>query len=64
MDKVTQSSAATAEETAAAAEELNAQAATLRDLVRDLNLLVGIKINVTSTALTEGNPASRELALR
>jgi methyl-accepting chemotaxis protein len=41
MDKVTQSNAANAEETAAAAEELNAQAAMLLDTVNDLMRLVG-----------------------
>jgi len=40
MDKVTQSSAASAEETASAAEELNAQAEALVDAVADLNLIV------------------------
>jgi methyl-accepting chemotaxis protein len=41
MDKVTQSNAANAEETAAASEELNAQALTLLDTVGDLLKLVG-----------------------
>jgi methyl-accepting chemotaxis protein len=41
MDKVTQSSAASAEESASAAEELNAQAATLREAVKELSKLVG-----------------------
>jgi len=41
MDKVTQSNAANAEETAAASEELNAQALTLLDTVGDLLRLVG-----------------------
>jgi methyl-accepting chemotaxis protein len=41
MDKVTQSNAANAEESASASEELNAQAETLRDAVGELNLLVG-----------------------
>ncbi len=41
MDKVTQSSAANAEETASAAEELNAQAETMRESVRNLQSLVG-----------------------
>jgi methyl-accepting chemotaxis protein len=43
MDKVTQSNASGAEETAAAAEELNAQAAALRDSVVELQNLVGVK---------------------
>ena len=41
MDKVTQSNAAGAEESASAAEELNAQAGTLRETVRNLQALVG-----------------------
>ena len=41
MDKVTQSNAANAEETAAAAEELSSQSIALRDAVTDLRLLVG-----------------------
>ena len=40
MDKVTQSNAANAEETAAAAEELSSQSVTLRDSVADLRRLI------------------------
>ena len=40
MDKVTQTNAAAAEESASASEELTAQAATLRELVADLHRLV------------------------
>ena len=40
MDKVTQTNAASAEESASASEELTAQAATLRELVADLQNLV------------------------
>ena len=40
MDKVTQTNAAAAEESASASEELTAQAATLRELVADLQKLV------------------------
>ena len=40
MDKVTQTNAASAEESASASEELTAQAATLRELVADLQALV------------------------
>jgi len=43
MDKVTQANAANAEESAAAAEELNAQAAALKDAVNDLLKLVGAR---------------------
>ncbi|GEM_PF-3003636 len=48
MDKVIQNSAATAEETASASEELNAQAATLNDTVSELASLVGIAGSDTS----------------
>jgi len=41
MDKVTQANAANAEETAAAAEQLNSQAVHLNEAVQDLHLLVG-----------------------
>ena len=41
MDKTTQSAAATAEQTAAASEELNSQAETSQGLVADLEQLVG-----------------------
>jgi methyl-accepting chemotaxis protein len=40
MDKVTQSTAANAEETASAAEELNAQSEVLRDAVNQLQKLI------------------------
>jgi hypothetical protein len=41
MDKVTQSNAASAEESASASEELTAQAETMRESVRSLEALVG-----------------------
>ncbi len=41
MDHVTQSTAANAEESASASEELTAQAEALREIVRDLRVLVG-----------------------
>ena len=41
MEKVTQTTAATAEESAAASEELNAQAEASMSVVRDLEALVG-----------------------
>ena len=41
MDKVTQSNAASAEESAAAAQELNAQAAAMKEAVAELSRLVG-----------------------
>jgi methyl-accepting chemotaxis protein/methyl-accepting chemotaxis protein-1 (serine sensor receptor) len=40
MEQVTQTTAANAEESAAAAEELNAQSETMKSLVLELNLLV------------------------
>jgi methyl-accepting chemotaxis protein len=43
MDHVTQSNASHAEETAAAAEELNTQSQALQDVVRQLQQLVGIR---------------------
>jgi methyl-accepting chemotaxis protein len=43
MDKVTQSNASSAEETAAAAEELNGQAHALKDAVVELTKLVGAR---------------------
>ena len=42
MDKVTQSTASTAEETASASEELSGQASALRELVGGLEKLVGV----------------------
>jgi methyl-accepting chemotaxis protein len=50
MDKVTQSNAANAEETAAAAEELNAQATVMKDSVSELLQLVGGHRQGTVTA--------------
>jgi methyl-accepting chemotaxis protein len=43
MDKVTQGNAGSAEETAAASEELNSQAASLMDSVEELSRLVGVE---------------------
>lgn len=53
MDKVTQSSAASAEETASAAEELNAQAMELKRTVGDLMSLVS-KTAATQPSSSEG----------
>ena len=53
MDKVTQTNAASAEESASASEELNAQAATLRELVGELQKMVtgshGRQLTVSSS---------------
>jgi methyl-accepting chemotaxis protein len=57
MDKVTQSNAASAEECAASAEELNAQSHLLKDAVRGLRHLVGSAEQVRA-AVTLHGPAS------
>ena len=45
MDKVTQQTAANAEESASASEEMTAQAAQLKSFVRDLTVLIGVNKN-------------------
>jgi len=50
MDKVTQSNAASAEESASAAEELNAQAASLKDSVNQLQRLMGAATTASAEA--------------
>ncbi|HEY9174128.1 MAG TPA: methyl-accepting chemotaxis protein, partial [Verrucomicrobiae bacterium] len=58
MDKVTQSNAASAEESASAAEELNAQAETLRAAVRDLEQLVtGTRAAASASVATKAQAA-------
>jgi methyl-accepting chemotaxis protein len=52
MDKVTQSNAASAEESASAAEELNAQAGTLKEAVLALSQLVGGKARQSGATST------------
>ena len=53
MDKVSQSNSASAEESASAAEELDAQAETLKDLVAKLRLLVdGRAANVSASPVS------------
>jgi len=68
MDKVTQSNAGNAEETAAAAEELNAQALSLKDAVASLTRLVGgtgIQTSDTEQAARAPRPsAARPARLR
>jgi methyl-accepting chemotaxis protein len=66
MDKVTQATAANAEESASASEEMNAQALQLRDFVADLNgLITGVAACVTLTdqgyRYEEKQPAHTEL---
>jgi len=58
MDRVTQSNAASAEETASAAEELNAQALSLKDSVNQLLALAGT-INTVPMNTTTTTPASQ-----
>jgi methyl-accepting chemotaxis protein len=52
MDKVTQTNAATAEESASASEELSAQAATLREIVAELQKLVTGSGNISTQRTT------------
>jgi methyl-accepting chemotaxis protein len=59
MDHVTQSNAGNAEETAAAAEELNAQAATLLDNVQMLQQLVGGAVEKSASFAHASAPALR-----
>jgi len=49
MDKITQGNAASAEESAAAAQELNAQSVELQFLVQNLSVMVGVKDAATSS---------------
>jgi methyl-accepting chemotaxis protein len=60
MDKVTQANAANAEESAAAAEELNAQAGTMKQAVSELLLMIGASDEVVAAKLsspTRSKPA-------
>jgi len=50
MDQVTQSNAGNAEETAAAAEELNSQSVMLKEAVGQLQTLIGLKTQATGKA--------------
>jgi methyl-accepting chemotaxis protein len=56
MDRVTQGSAATAEESASAAEELSGQAFTLKDAVTQLLALVGGRADAAPAAAAEEKP--------
>ena len=56
IDKVTQSNAANAEETASAAEELNAQAQTLTGAVGELMALAGGRPRITPSGSTAHDP--------
>jgi len=59
MDKVTQSNAANAEESAAAAEELNAQAVTMKQSVNELLRLVGGRGQTSSAFSSSPAPSPR-----
>ncbi len=58
MDKVTQGNAANAEQTAAAAEQLNAQAAVLHDAITELEQRVGFTHRATAHTATAPQPPS------
>ncbi|MDT8448385.1 MAG: methyl-accepting chemotaxis protein [bacterium] len=64
MDKVTQSNAANAEETASASEELSAQAQMLHQLVADLALQVGAKLDHQQENRGPANPPSPRRSTR
>jgi methyl-accepting chemotaxis protein len=59
MDKVTQSNAANAEESASASEELSAQAETMNGVVNDL---IGLVNGSKTAAMTDNHPAPRKAA--
>ena len=63
MDRVTQSNAGNAEETAAAAEELNAQAQVMNENVGDLMRLIGgsVQTGTGATYLPETKPTAKKL---
>ncbi len=63
MDKVTQSNAANAEESASAAEELNAQAEALKDAVHQLQALVGGQVEAAHCAPRKPAKAARARAV-
>ena len=60
MDKVTQSNAASAEESAAAAQELNAQASVMKDSVEDLLKLVGASQAMAVASAVSPRPAASQ----
>jgi hypothetical protein len=62
MEKITQGNAASAEESAAASEELNAQAETSRAIVRDLESLVGGARG--AAAASDGRTVSNVMSFR
>ena len=62
MDKVTQSNAGNAEETAAAAEELNSQAAALKESVVELHRLISGQTDAPPAATTLRSEPARSIA--
>ena len=58
VDEITQRNAGVSEESAAAAEELNAQAVSMMDSVEDIARIVGI--NVNSNAVVKSKPVSTQ----
>lgn len=65
MEQVTQRSAASAEESASAAQQLSAQSAALKDIVTQMNHLIGLETSPrsmpASKSSVEGRPASTAL---
>ena len=63
MDRVTQTTAANAEESAAAAEELNSQAASMHDIATTLTMVItgGTTIEGSSAQLTQATAPQRAL---
>ncbi|MDQ5977670.1 MAG: methyl-accepting chemotaxis protein [Verrucomicrobiota bacterium] len=59
MDRITQANAATAEESASAAQELNAQTMCLHDAINQLNLLVGAEVTRES-GVAHRSPAAAQ----
>ena len=62
MEKVTQATAATAEESAAASEELNAQAEGTIAVVHQLEALVGAARKLVSVHTAQAHPAAADSA--
>jgi len=63
MDKVTQSNASNAEQTASASEQLNAHAATLKETVMQMRMLVGGSVLAASgeSSRTSVHTGAREV---
>ncbi|MBF0530556.1 MAG: MCP four helix bundle domain-containing protein [Deltaproteobacteria bacterium] len=63
MDQVTQKNAANAEETASAAEELNAQSSSMRDIVNEMALMVGTAMHAAAVKSRRAPARARAQAL-